>query len=59
MMFPLSGFSKPPIILNNVDFPQPDVPCNPKNSDLFQQNLNAFNHQLDKAISDWDNRTYV
>jgi len=28
----------------------------PKNSDLFQQNLNLFNHQLDKAILDWQNR---
>jgi zinc/manganese transport system substrate-binding protein len=28
----------------------------PKNSDLFQQNLNAFNHQLDKAILDWQSR---
>ena len=28
----------------------------PRNSDIFQQNLNAFNHQLDKAILDWQNR---
>ncbi|MBC8345675.1 MAG: zinc ABC transporter substrate-binding protein [Candidatus Marinimicrobia bacterium] len=28
----------------------------PKSSDLFQQNLDAFNMQIDRAILDWDKR---
>ena len=33
-IFPLSGFSKPAIILRSVDFPQPEEPSRLNNSDF-------------------------
>jgi len=35
IIFPESGFSKPAIILNKVDLPQPDEPKRLNNSDFL------------------------